>query len=262
MYTVMLAAFRFATLVFVVSACAPALTVRYISKPVVKLGLSGFDVARPRGALEVSNALQRSLQTRLSAANEAAAGGVACTQSQDCWQARGEIQSVVLRYDTNLANPKSANAQLDVEVQVIRRDAQTSLVRVYSADATGMNVTAQDGPRRLLDRVTDQIAEKIFADIAPRINFDRIEFDDQSQFEPGIKQAVNGNLVGAENFFNDLLRQNNQLAGAYYNLGVIAEARGDYSQAGQLYQSARSISAKSLYDETYQDFLRRQAATR
>jgi hypothetical protein len=245
-----------------ISSCAPALTVRYTTKPVVQLGLSGFQVSYPQGESSIANALFQSLNVQLTVANAAVSGNVQCREDMDCWRAIGEIRSNIVRFDSNLSDVKSASAQLDAQVSVIRRDGQTSHVAIYSAAVSRVDASNPAGMNKLRSDLTDQIATRVFADVAPRTHFDNIVFDDEDIYEPGIKQALNGNLIGAENFFGDLLRQNNQLAGAHYNLGVIAEARGDYAQAMQRYEAALALSGSSLYRDTIDEFRQRQALTR
>ncbi len=244
-----------------VSACAPSLTVRYVTRPPVNLGVSGLDVAQPQGPSDIASALRKSLDDKRFSANEATALLSHCNDAPSCFANMGEIRTLVLRYAPNMTNPKSASAELDVQVEVIRRDGRTSFARSYNARTSNVTADSATGVANLMRQVSDSIADQVFHDIAPRTNYESIVFDDDTMFKPGISQAVNGNLVGATNFFEDMLRQNNQIAGAYYNLGVIAEANADYPKAKQLYESAKSISAKSLYDDTYRDFLRRQAMT-
>ena len=58
---------------------------------------------------------------------------------------------------------------------------------------------------------------------------------------------LSGDLDGAERWFTELTLKNPDLAGAYYDLGLVAEVRGDYRRAAALHRTAAQKHATQRY---------------
>lgn len=135
------------------------------------------------------------------------------------------------------------DARLEVRVRVTARDGTELLSARYSEHAWG-RVDAAD---QVLERAADGIAAGVVRTLLPRQVRERIPLEDAGPLGQGVKLLLGGDTDGAERYFLDLAQQRPDLAGVFYDLGVIAEVRGDYARAASFHRQAIQRDAKRRY---------------
>lgn len=110
----------------------------------------------------------------------------------------------------------------------------------------GDNVTHQ----KLLDVEVESLATHIAQEVTPYQYADHVQLDDRGNLvDPAIERIKASDFDGAHALLTALVLKYPKLAPAYYNLGVIEEARGELDAARALYSKAQQFDDQSLYGE-------------
>lgn len=104
----------------------------------------------------------------------------------------------------------------------------------------------------LLDRASDAVAQLLATAFMPSRVTVKMTVEDDGPLSAGADRLLSGNLEGAENLFNEVVAQDPRNAGAYYDLGLIAEVRGDFARAAMLHRQAAALNGKRRYEAAAQ----------
>lgn len=135
------------------------------------------------------------------------------------------------------------DARLAVRVRVTARDGAELLAWRYDEHAWDR----MDAADQVLERAADGIALQLVRTLSPRQVRERIPLEDAGPLQQGVKLLLGGDTDGAERYLLELAQQQPGLAGVFYDLGVIAEVRGDYARAASFHRQALQRDARRLY---------------
>lgn len=112
--------------------------------------------------------------------------------------------------------------------------------------------------RTRYDYAAAEAARLFLDDITPRYAEAKIKMDnsDEAQLEI-IKSVGKGRAKEAEPLLRQYVAQHPNSASAWYNLGVVMDAQGEYEEALGYYDKAISMGGQSFYTDTKMDCLRR-----
>jgi hypothetical protein len=232
------------------TACAPGIMVTRQVPPRIDLGPANTKVfvmadGEPWAAEHVRARLENRIITSGSYALVGHCGFQACGPTQFV------IHATVVEALHNTEEATKANPSPDtivktwVKVQVTRADGVVVSDREYRDTERGNLKTTT--VRALMTNSLQDVVNNIAYDFSSHKVNDTIEFDDDEVLKPGVKWATDGNLEAAQANWTQLLTANPNLAGALYNLGVLAEVRGETDQARDFYRRAAALSGKSLH---------------
>ena len=135
------------------------------------------------------------------------------------------------------------DARLGVRIRVTAHDGRELMAWRYDEHAWD-RVDAAD---QVLERAADGIAVQLVRTLLPRQVRERIPLEDAGPLGQGVKLLLGGDTDGAERYFLELAQRQPDLAGVFYDLGVIAEVRGDYARAASFHRQAIQRDAKRMY---------------
>ena len=93
----------------------------------------------------------------------------------------------------------------------------------------------------------DSIAQSFAVTLLPGRQRAELTLEDGGPLSQGVNLLLSSNWDGAISYFTQLTLQQPDLGGAWYDLGVAWEARGDWSQALVAYEQAAQRSRKRMY---------------
>lgn len=106
--------------------------------------------------------------------------------------------------------------------------------------------SADQAPRLVLD-ASEAIASRFEQTLIPGRQSSTLPLEDGGPLSPGVNMLLSSNWDGAISYFTQLTQQQPELAGAWYDLGVAWEARGDWGQALAAYEQAAARDRKRTY---------------
>lgn len=248
-----------AVLLTLSSACAPSLRLARRDPPEVTLGLvktmaievhtefaqqateaavGMFLTGRIELPFDAAEALTQKLAQRLPSV------GVAQCQSPPC-----DATLTVTVVESTVGNVPHRDGTVGAEGRMRARfrlaaaDGAQLSNREFNDHQTGSlaNVT------NLLDWAADALAARFVRLFLPRDYNVDIPLEDGGPLGPAAKLLESGALDSAEQLLLDLATQQPNLAGTYYDLGVVAEARNDWPRALTFYRQAVGRDPKDLY---------------
>ena len=95
----------------------------------------------------------------------------------------------------------------------------------------------------------DSIAQSLAATLLPGRQRAELTLEDGGPLSQGVNLLLSSNWDGAISYFTQLTQQQPELGGAWYDLGVAWEARGDWGQALVAYEQAAAHDRKRMYLE-------------
>ncbi len=141
-----------------------------------------------------------------------------------------------------------------VETDVVAADTRPLKPR---RDRTRAAPVGGELPQTVAERLVSEIAGEVSSELFHPTTTEALVFDDGAPFKLGIKQAVEGRLVDARRTFEEMIANNPKTAGAYFNLGVVLEALGEFTAARSNYEKATSLTSKAEYEQGLAAFQRR-----
>lgn len=99
----------------------------------------------------------------------------------------------------------------------------------------------------IVQNAAEAIASRFEQSLVPGTSTARLPLEDGGELTMGVNYLLSGNLEGALGYLQQLTQSQPQLAGAWYDLGVAWEARGDWGQALTAYERAAALQRKNLY---------------
>jgi hypothetical protein len=93
----------------------------------------------------------------------------------------------------------------------------------------------------------DSIASNMAGTLLPGRAHAKLTLEDGGQLSQGVNMLLSSNWDGAISYFSQLTQQQPENAGAWYDLGVAWEARGDWGQALSAYEQAAAKDRKDMY---------------
>ena len=100
---------------------------------------------------------------------------------------------------------------------------------------------------QLVDEAAENIASRFQTTLLPGREKSKLPLEDGGPLSPGVNMLLSNNWDGAIGYFTDLTQKQPQLAGAWYDLGVAWEAKGDWGQAFAAYEQAAARDRKQRY---------------
>ncbi len=102
---------------------------------------------------------------------------------------------------------------------------------------------------RLLRDAVDECVREFVKELVPTERTVRFELEDEGPLEAPVKQALAGDRAGAETALEALVARQPNEPGAHYDLGVLAEARGELEVARRHYERACALAKKPRYEK-------------
>lgn len=242
-----------------VSGCAPTLRVTRLAPPQVSLGPArvvgletrtqvGTNVSNTvltglvTGTLSVPVDIEQTLRERITARLPEI--GLSACPSAPCGDATVHLNVVEASLGAKpVKDVLRAVARITVKVDVTRADGSN----IYSDRFWDQESDRVEFGDQLLGRAADGIAGLLVNTFAPRQVTVEIPIEDGGPLQPGAELLLAGDLDGADRAFGELTTAQPGLAGAWYGLGVSAEARGDHARAAAMYRKAASLDGKRRY---------------
>lgn len=138
-----------------------------------------------------------------------------------------------------------SRSRIRARVVVRQHDAQEPYDYTFTDRRSGR---VEEAP--LLVRASaDSIAANFAATLLPGRASSKMTLEDGGPLSQGVNMLLSSNWDGAINYFSQLTQQQPDLAGAWYDLGVAWEARGDWGQALAAYEQAAARDRKAMYLE-------------
>jgi len=106
-----------------------------------------------------------------------------------------------------------------------------------------------DGAPMLLERASDAVAKVLARAFMPGQVTVEMPVEDDGALKPASQRLLSGNLEAAESLLNEVAAQEPGNAGAFYDLGLISEVRGDFARAAAMYREAANRQGKKRYFE-------------
>lgn len=144
-----------------------------------------------------------------------------------------------------------------VETDVV---SATSTPVLPKRERSRQGALGAEPPERTAERLASEAAAEFARELVHPASTEWLVFDHGAPFRLGVKQALDGRLADAQRTFEEMIANNPQTAGAYFNLALVLEARGDLARARTSYQQAMRLTDKAEYAEGFAAFERRQQA--
>lgn len=249
----------FVVVMLVASGCAPVLKVRMPTAAQANLGsvrsmslTVDTDMSRSversivnglvRGAVPIPVPVHAVVKERLTQRLEALGYGVC--EGAPCGDGAMEVRLVESDVNTELtqSGPR-VRAHVKARVKVTQADGVLAYDFTFQDARTG----TADRAGQLVGAVADNIANRFAATLTP--GSQRVEFplEDGGPLTTGVNMLLSSNWDGAVAYFTDLTRQRPELDGAWYDLGVAWEIKGDWTQALGAYEQAAARARKRTY---------------
>jgi tetratricopeptide (TPR) repeat protein len=153
------------------------------------------------------------------------------------------------------------SGKLYARIEVLdARDPNAPALYADSYWGAGDGDAGPQGEAEAMNEAIWNLAVRFASDLAPTPSWHVVELDDS---DPVVKTGID--LVNREDFdaayaaFADAVAQKPSSGPALYNLAVMAEERGDYGHAEDLYQRATRILGKPIYYQGLERVRRFQA---
>lgn len=250
----------FLGLLVLTSGCATVLKVRVPTGPEASLGAVktlSLDVATDmsrsversivsgltRGAVPIPVPVHSVVKERLASRLEQL--GYAVCPAAPCGDGAMSVELVESDVNTEFTqNGPRVRAHVKARVKVTQG---TDGALVYDYSFWDTRSGSADRAGQLVGLVADHIANRFVATLTPGVQ--RVEFhlEDGGPLTTGVNMLMSSNWDGAVAYFTDLTRQQPELDGAWYDLGVAWEVKGDWTQALGAYEQAAARARKRVY---------------
>ncbi len=140
-------------------------------------------------------------------------------------------------------NGPRTRVRINANVKVTQSDGALTYDFSFWDTKTG----TPDNAGRLVGYAADGIANRFAATLLPGTARTELPLEDGGPLTTGVNMLFSSNWDGAIAYFTDLTRQQPELDGAWYDLGVAWEAKGDWTQALGAYEQAAARARKSRY---------------
>lgn len=160
------------------------------------------------------------------------------------------VKPVSWHYELRLNDDNTGRVgtgRLDALVEV--RPANDPNAAPIFADTYWARSHANDlGEPEAMLRASRRIAQLFVADTFPQRVYANVELDDSDPaVKPGIELCQSGKFEAAYAAFSDVVARSPDSAPALYDLGVLAEAKGNYDEAEAVLLKATKIASKAIY---------------
>ncbi len=118
---------------------------------------------------------------------------------------------------------------------------------VYDWDFSATRNGRQGDAGQLVASAAEGIADTFASTLLPGREQVRLQLEDGGALSPGVNMLLSSNWDGAVAYFSQLTREQPELDGAWYDLGVACEGKGDWVGALGAYEQASARSRKSHY---------------
>ncbi|MDP3157427.1 MAG: tetratricopeptide repeat protein [Archangium sp.] len=194
------------------------------------------------GEIPVPIAVDGVVKDRLSARLEQL-GYVVCP-SAPC----GEGEMTVLLTESAVGTELTQNglrsrSRLRARIKVKQLDGQEPYDFTFWDRRSGR---VEEAPL-LVRNSAESIAGNFAATLLPGRQNAELPLEDGGPLSPGVNMLLSSNWDGAIGYFTQLTQQQPELDGAWYDLGVAWEARGDWGQALGAYEQAAARDRKRNY---------------
>jgi len=242
------------------SACTPALHLTRPAPPEASLGnvrTLSVDVATQMDAA-TSNAVARGLlsgelpmpvpftqivKDKLS--RRLAALGYAVCPAAPCGDGAMDVKLLESTVGTLLQSNGvvRTTVRLRAQIKVKQNDGTETYDYSFWSNPSGNAVVAT----QLVDQAAENIAARFQSTLMPGREHSTLPLADGGPLEPGVNMLLANNWDSAIGFFTDLTQKQPGLGGAWYDLGVAYEAKGDWGNALNAYEQAASKERKQMY---------------
>lgn len=140
-------------------------------------------------------------------------------------------------------NGLRSRSRITAKVKVKQHDGQEPYSFTFWDRRSGR---VEEAPL-LVRNSADAIAASFAATLLPGRQKSVLPLEDGGPLSEGVNMLLSSNWDGAISHFTQLTQQQPELSGAWYDLGVAWEARGDWSQALAAYEQAAARDRKRTY---------------
>lgn len=160
----------------------------------------------------------------------------------------GEGQMIVLLTESAVGTELTQNglrsrSRLRARIKVKQHDGQEPYDFTFWDRRSGR---VEEAPM-LVRGSAESIAGNFAATLLPGRQKSSLPLEDGGPLSQGVNMLLSSNWDGAISYFTQLTQQQPELHGAWYDLGVAWEARGDWGQALGAYEQAAARSRKPSY---------------
>jgi len=242
------------------AACAPALHLSRPSAPEASLGnvrTVSLDVTTNAGMatnaavtrglftgelpipVPIEQVMRDTLTRRLSALGYAVCPTAPC--GDGAMTVSMEESAVGTHVSTN--GVVQATARLRARIKVRQNDGVESYDYSFWSNPSGNPASAP----QLVQQAADNIAARFQATLLPGKEHSTLPLEDGGPLKTGVNMLLADNWDGAIGYFSELTQKQPELAGAWYDLGVAHEAKGNWGEALAAYEQAASRDRKDMY---------------
>lgn len=263
---------RLLVLCFAVSACAPALTIRRLSRPQAALGtartvyvqVTPAPVDTVAGEPErVSETMRRRLSERLTGIGYAVCPQLPCGDGvlevvledvaagadntmphlPDFAMMEAAVNAVHGRASNSTTSAAQVNARLGVRIRLQQPDGKVGFRRSFS------QLTSRQAPAgEVMKEAVDSVV-KDFGDLLTRqAPLTMVTLEVGGPLNHGVELLHAADWAGAVTYFTELTRTKPELDGAWYDLGFALEAQGHWAAALEAYRAAAQRAKKPHYE--------------
>ena len=194
------------------------------------------------GEVPVPVPFDGAVKERLSARLEQFGYGVC--PAAPCGEGAMTVRLTESAVNTELtSNGLRSNVRLTARVKVKQADGQEPYDFTFWDRRSGR---VEDAPL-LVRAAAESIAASFGATLLPGREKSELPLEDGGPLSPGVNMLLSSNWDGAIGYFTQLTQQQPELPGAWYDLGVAWEARGDWGQALVAYEQAAARDRKRTY---------------
>lgn len=136
-----------------------------------------------------------------------------------------------------------ANVRLRSRIKVKQNDGVDAYDYSFWANRNGRIELAG----QLVDAAAESIASRFQGTLLPGSERSKLPLEDGGSLSPGVNMLLSSNWDGAIAYFTDLTQKEPGNAGAWYDLGVAYEAKGDWANALGAYEQAAARDRKQRY---------------
>ncbi len=170
---------------------------------------------------------------------------------QVCPQAPCGDGAMQVRLTESSVNPAMTRGGMEVNVRleghfVVRAsDGRTPYDWTFWARRSG----ALERAPLLVQDAAAGMGQEFEKSLTPRRVVATLPLEEGGPLDQGVVLLLSGELDGALAYFTRLTAEQPMLAGAWYDLGVAQEAKGDWVQARTAYSRAAAMNGKRLYTD-------------
>ena len=190
------------------------------------------------GSLAIPADLESTLREKVTSRLTNEVGVRVCTPSP-CGV--GTLELVLIESSLGLEKG-NAVGKVTIRVALNINGAVTYRDTIWSRQTDGLI-----GAPVLLERASDAVAGVLARAFMPGQMTVRLPVEDDGALAPAAQRLLAGNPDAAESLLNEVLAADPGNAGAYYDLGLVAEVRGDFAKAAAMYREAANREGKERY---------------